>query len=288
MYKHLKDASDTDVNAYLIKHRVVGGIDGLDLGSSSIFTNGTDDITFVCKYKLRIIRLLNTDFTFDMCQVAQTKAWAGESLVRDTDSSDDSSSDDSSAVDSSSDSESSSNDSGSASSDSGSSSSSDESSSASSDESSSSESDSDTGTSGEEDASDSSSTEDSDDSGDEIITVDEYLDKYVPSEFRDSVRNAFEDDIKVTELKEDVVVYGYYGNTSGERSYWYTPNQYENPQESLALPEGNTCEHLDVYVIPKGTLVLEGTVAPLFGKSGQGYQYYVYDSSIPIKKESIR
>ena len=97
MYKHLKDASDTDVNAYLIKHRVVGGIDGLDLGSSSIFTNGTDDITFVCKYKLRIIRLLNTDFTFDMCQVAQTKAWAGESLVRDTSSSGSSESDDASS-----------------------------------------------------------------------------------------------------------------------------------------------------------------------------------------------
>ena len=82
MYKHLKKSSESDVDTYLSRLNVVDGIDGLDLGSSSIFTNGSDDITFVCKYKLRIFRLLETDFTFNMCQVAQTKAWSGQSLVR--------------------------------------------------------------------------------------------------------------------------------------------------------------------------------------------------------------
>ncbi len=82
MYKHLKASSEDDVDYYLRKHRVVDGIDGLNLSNSSIYTNGSDDITFVCIYKLEIMRLLNVDFSYDICQMAKTKAWTGNSLVR--------------------------------------------------------------------------------------------------------------------------------------------------------------------------------------------------------------
>ncbi|WP_408072004.1 polymorphic toxin-type HINT domain-containing protein [Butyrivibrio sp. JL13D10] len=82
MLKHLKESTNGDVDKYLMKHRVVGGMDGLKLDKSSVFTNGSDDITFICIYKLRIMQLLNVDFTYDICQVARTKAWTGNSLVR--------------------------------------------------------------------------------------------------------------------------------------------------------------------------------------------------------------
>jgi hypothetical protein len=37
---------------------------------------------------------------------------------------------------------------------------------------------------------------------------------------------------------------------------------------------------MDTYVIPKGTTILEGTVAPNFGQPGGGYQYYVPNPSL--------
>ncbi len=48
----------------------------------------------------------------------------------------------------------------------------------------------------------------------------------------------------------------------------------------LALPSGNTCKYIDTYLIPKGTQILEGTVALNFGQPGGGYQYYVPDPSV--------
>ena len=32
---------------------------------------------------------------------------------------------------------------------------------------------------------------------------------------------------------------------------------------------------MDTFIIPKGTIVLEGTVVPNFGQPGGGYQIYV-------------
>jgi hypothetical protein len=34
------------------------------------------------------------------------------------------------------------------------------------------------------------------------------------------------------------------------------------------------------YTIPKGTTILEGTVAPNFGQPGGGYQIYIPDISL--------
>ena len=42
----------------------------------------------------------------------------------------------------------------------------------------------------------------------------------------------------------------------------------------------STYKYVDTYVIPKGTTILEGTIAPNFGQPGGGYQYYVPDPSV--------
>jgi len=108
-------------------------------------------------------------------------------------------------------------------------------------------------------------------------SVDNFLEKNVPSQYRSDVKNAFESDIKVTTLTEDTIVYRYYGGISAASSFWYTPNQTSNPIKDLALPPGNTAQFVDTTIIPKGTTLLEGTVAPNFGQTdnGGGYQYYV-------------
>lgn len=88
----------------------------------------------------------------------------------------------------------------------------------------------------------------------------------------------------MTTLADDVTVYRYHGGTSTGKSYWYTPKTTSNPAADLALPSGNTYKYVDTYVIPKGTTILEGTVAPNFGQPGGGYQYYVTNPSVVLPK----
>jgi hypothetical protein len=95
-----------------------------------------------------------------------------------------------------------------------------------------------------------------------------------------SIRSAFGSDAKVTTLKRATVVYRYYGGDSRPSSSWFTPYQVDNPIAELALPPGNTAEHMDTVTLPRGTRIIEGTVAsrswnggPLL--PGGGYQYYV-------------
>jgi hypothetical protein len=94
-----------------------------------------------------------------------------------------------------------------------------------------------------------------------------------------SIRSAFGSDIKVTTLKRATTVYRYYSGTPQD-SRWYTPYQVDNPVAELALPPGNRAEHIDTIVLPRGTRIIEGTVAPRSWNGGAllpggGYQYYV-------------
>lgn len=52
----------------------------------------------------------------------------------------------------------------------------------------------------------------------------------------------------------------------------------------FVLPPGNTYQYMDTYIVPEGTTILEGTVAPNFGQPGGGYQFYVPDPSVVIKQ----
>ena len=116
-------------------------------------------------------------------------------------------------------------------------------------------------------------------------SVNNFIRNNVNSNFQQNVREAFADDAKVTVLSQDTMVYRYHGGMSTGESYWYTPKQTTNPAADLALPPGNTYDYMDVYVVPKGTVVLEGTVAPNFGQAGGGYQFYISNPKILIKKQ---
>ena len=91
------------------------------------------------------------------------------------------------------------------------------------------------------------------------------------------IKKAFGSDFKVTTLSKDTTVYRYYGGDSYKTGNWYTPYQYSDPKSNLALSPGNTAQYVYKTVLPAGTIVIEGTVAPQnqWGLSGGGYQYYV-------------
>lgn len=81
MVKHLTINDEIDCDRNLRDMGVIDGLDGLNLNSSSIYTNGTEDITLICKYKVKLLNLLNNDITFSFVQTAKTKAWGAQALV---------------------------------------------------------------------------------------------------------------------------------------------------------------------------------------------------------------
>jgi len=91
------------------------------------------------------------------------------------------------------------------------------------------------------------------------------------------VKSAFGSDAKVTTLTQDTTVYRYHGGTSQADGRWYTTTQTANPASDLALPPWNTAQNMDTVILPRGTVIVEGTVAPQpqWGQPGGGYQYYV-------------
>ncbi len=82
--KHLVSKEGGDVNAYLKGLGVVPSasgsyIDGLDFSQSTLFPNGSNEITINVSYDVKVIALLPVDFTFHFNQTAITNGWlAGE------------------------------------------------------------------------------------------------------------------------------------------------------------------------------------------------------------------
>ena len=57
---------------------------------------------------------------------------------------------------------------------------------------------------------------------------------------------------------------------------WVSPGHYGSSARSLlSLPAGNTMPHTSSFLLPKGTSVLAGRAAPLFGRSGGGVQWWI-------------
>lgn len=83
MAKNLKSFSGDDPDAFLKRLHVVDGMDGLDFQYTSLMAYGAStEIQLVCTYQVRVVRLLNMDFTFTFRQAAKTLAWGcGESLI---------------------------------------------------------------------------------------------------------------------------------------------------------------------------------------------------------------
>ncbi|MBQ9467953.1 MAG: glycohydrolase toxin TNT-related protein [Clostridia bacterium] len=53
------------------------------------------------------------------------------------------------------------------------------------------------------------------------------------------------------------------------------PSYKKATNPMLSLPSGNTMTNTSAFVLKKGTTVLAGRAAPLFGHSGGGIQWWV-------------
>ena len=81
---------------------------------------------------------------------------------------------------------------------------------------------------------------------------------------------------KVQTLKTDTTVYRTWGGKTRELGHWVSPNNYgSSARNLLSLPTGNTMTSTSPFLLPKGTTVLAGKAAPLFGQSGGGVQWWI-------------
>ena len=92
----------------------------------------------------------------------------------------------------------------------------------------------------------------------------------------DEVMSCFKGTPKVKTLKTDTTVYRTWGGTTQELGHWVSPNNYgSSARNLLSLPTGNTMTNTSSFLLPKGTTVLTGKAAPLFGQSGGGVQWWI-------------
>lgn len=76
MKKNLKSHEDDDPNAFLKRHHVVDGMDGLDFEGTSFMVGGADDeIILSVTYEIKVIQLLDVDYSIRIWQTAKTTAW---------------------------------------------------------------------------------------------------------------------------------------------------------------------------------------------------------------------
>jgi Flp pilus assembly pilin Flp len=95
------------------------------------------------------------------------------------------------------------------------------------------------------------------------------------------IADAFGPGMYAETLAQDLKVYRYYdGATSSPRGRWLTEHLWDDPVNDLALPGGNNAANVEVWIIPKGTPVLRGPVAPNFGRPGGGTQIYLPDPAV--------
>jgi hypothetical protein len=89
------------------------------------------------------------------------------------------------------------------------------------------------------------------------------------------------------------LVYRHWGGKATEvGSPWFSLKPYTKPgnaQRYLALPAGNTAEHMTSFRIPAGTTILVGKVATQAGNPGfkisslgGGYQVYIPNPSVAV------
>lgn len=76
MKKNLVAYEGDDVDAFLKRHGIEKGLAGLDFDGTIMMPSGkTDHIMLVVTYEIKVIELLDMDYSFKIKQTAQTKAW---------------------------------------------------------------------------------------------------------------------------------------------------------------------------------------------------------------------
>lgn len=111
--------------------------------------------------------------------------------------------------------------------------------------------------------------------------------RLVPSEHQGIVSRAFHGKPRAVKLNSDIVVFRNRNKNekASNRSPWFTRTIYDNPDDArrfLSLPNSNTAEKIDAFIIRKDTIILEGKAAsqvghPIFGSyaTGGGEQIYL-------------
>lgn len=108
-------------------------------------------------------------------------------------------------------------------------------------------------------------------------------DSDVPRQHRRQVIEAFGPGARVEQLRSDLYVYRYYGGTASPRGRWLTEQVLTDPVQELALPPNSTAEYVKRWIVPRGTVVVRGTVAPNFGRPGGASQVYVVNSQVLVE-----
>lgn len=76
MQKNLMADAGDNADAFLKRHKVVDGMDGLDFDYTTILAGGkSNEIQLVVTYDVEVIKLLNIDFKFKIRQCSKTTAW---------------------------------------------------------------------------------------------------------------------------------------------------------------------------------------------------------------------
>ncbi len=111
----------------------------------------------------------------------------------------------------------------------------------------------------------------------------------VPAKYRAPVAQTFRGGTPKVEVTaaDQIVYHRWDGSAKESGSSWYSPSPYVragNARRFLALPSGNTAEHVSAYRIPAGTTIIRGKVASQasyagFGgyATGGGVQIYLPD-----------
>lgn len=81
--KHLKRSENDTADAFCSSVGVVPGtylgnktfFNGIDFSNSTLFPYGSDEITLIATYKVKLIQLIPIDFEFMITQSASTKGW---------------------------------------------------------------------------------------------------------------------------------------------------------------------------------------------------------------------
>jgi len=76
MKKNLKAFEGDDPDAFLKRHGIEDGMDGLAFEGTSFMVGGeSDEIVLSVTYEIKVIELLDIDFSFRIWQTAKTTAW---------------------------------------------------------------------------------------------------------------------------------------------------------------------------------------------------------------------
>jgi hypothetical protein len=118
--------------------------------------------------------------------------------------------------------------------------------------------------------------------------------EYIPEDFHDEIRSAFNDEPVSITLSEDFTAYRYWsGDSRTETGRWVTLNPNLTPEdarEMLALPNSNLADNVTQFTIPAGTTVLVGEATEQTSASwagtyatGGGFQIYLSNPSVLVK-----